>query len=181
MSFPRLTLLVLPLVVGLALLTGACGMPLALTAASYGADGVSLAETNKTAADHLASMVSKKDCALWRMFRNQDVCRARDGDHDPYDVNYTEPFRLAGEGGVEYLPPPHAAADAPPTSWDAEAYARPETNEPPSPVTTVADQTPPSPAAAPQAAPAKKPAVKHTPAKRKRLRKHAPNRAATVP
>lgn len=180
MSILRLTL-VLPLAVGLPLLTGACGIPLAVTAASYGADGVSLAETDKTAADHLASMVSKKDCAFWRMFRNQDVCRPRDGDHDPYDVNYTEPFRQAGEAGVEYLPPPHATVGAPAASWNAEAYTKPETSEPPSGATTVADRTPPAPVAAAQAAPARKQVVKHTAVTRKRIRKHAPNRAVTVP
>src|SRR5260370_19545887 len=67
MSSFRLAIpLFLPLVVGLAFLTGACGAPLAVTGASYAADGSLLATSNKTATDHLASMISKKDCALWR-------------------------------------------------------------------------------------------------------------------
>lgn len=186
MSFLRLNFLALPVVIGLPLLTGACGAPLALTAASYGADGVSLAETNKTATDHFASMVTKKDCALWRAFRNQDVCRPRDGDHDPYDVNYKEPFRQEGEGGTEYLPPAHAAADAPSTSWDAEAYAAPkaEASPPPGPAVAETNRMPTVGASTPQLATAatEKPAVKHTMAKRKRLKKkHAPGRAVTVP
>lgn len=126
MNLLRFSFGVLPTVVGLSLLTSACGAPLALTAAGYGADGVSLAETDKTVADHFVSMVSKKDCALWRMFRDQDVCRPRDGGHDPYDVNYTEPFRQPGEGGVEYAPPLRAAADTPSTSWNPQAYAEPD-------------------------------------------------------
>jgi hypothetical protein len=194
MSSPRLTLMVLPIALGLPLLAGACDVPLAVTAAGYGADGVSLAETNKTAADHLTSMVSKKDCALWRMFRNQHVCRARDGDHDPYDVNYNEPFRQGGEGGIEYLPPPHAAGDAPTASWDVKAYAGSNANapQPSAPATAAAgqmstpaaqagDATSSPPVAVSQATPAKKPAVKHAAAKPKRLKKkHAPSQAATA-
>ena len=125
MSPSRFSFRILPAAVGLSLLTGACGAPLALTAASHGADGVSLAGTDKTVADHFVSMVSKKDCAVWRMFRDQDVCRPRDGVRDPYDVNYTEPFRQRGEDGVEYAPPLRATADAPSTSWDPRAYSEP--------------------------------------------------------
>ena len=72
MSSFRLPILFLPLVAGLALLTGACGAPLAVSAVSYGSDGAMLAATHKTGTDHLASMVSKKDCALWRAFRGRD-------------------------------------------------------------------------------------------------------------
>ena len=140
MNLSRSSFRILPTVVGLSLLTGACGAPLALTAAGYGADGVSLAETDKTMADHFVSMVSKKDCALWRMFRDQDVCRPREGGHDPYDVNYTEPFRQPGEGGVEYAPPLRATADSPSTSWDPKAYADPNSKKGPAPTTSVKEK-----------------------------------------
>ena len=60
MSFPRILSLALPVAVGLSLLTGACA-PAAVTVVSYGADGVSLAESGKSTTDHLASMVTKKD------------------------------------------------------------------------------------------------------------------------
>ena len=191
-SFLR-RLLLLPAAIGLPLLTGACGGPLAVTAASYGGDGVSLVETNKTATDHLLSMVSKRDCAMWRMFRNQHVCRERDGDHDPYDVSYQEPFRQAGEGGVEYLPPAHASADAPSASWDAKAYDHPNTDVT-TPVTAASGPvpasvakasvtktgTPATTAVATSPSPTRKAAVKHVSAKRKRLKKkHAPGQAAT--
>ncbi|MBS0221966.1 MAG: hypothetical protein JSR91_14615 [Proteobacteria bacterium] len=188
MSFVRLNLLALPVVLGLPLLTGACGAPLALTAASYGADGVSLAETNKTATDHFASMVTKKDCALWRVFSNQKFCRPRDGDHDPYDVNYDEPFRQEGEGGTEYLPPAHAAADAPPTSWDTEAYAaapKAEVLPPSGPAVAPTNLMPAAQAVALPLATAvtEKPAVKHAAmAKRKPFKKkRAPGQAVIVP
>src|ERR1700704_4881495 len=122
MSSFRLAIpLFLPLVVGLAFLTGACGAPLAVTGASYAADGSLLATSNKTATDHLASMISKKDCALWRAFRGRPVCKEREGDKDPYNVDYTQPQRMVSEDGVQYAPPLRAAPDAPAASWDAAA------------------------------------------------------------
>src|ERR1700761_7797535 len=118
MSFPRLTLLILPVALGLPLLTGGCGVPVAVAAASYGSDGVSVVETGKTTSDHFASMVSKRDCALWRMFRNRAICQDQDPSKpNPYNVNYDEPFRQQSEGGgVEYMAPPHAAPGAPAAS-----------------------------------------------------------------
>jgi hypothetical protein len=190
MSFPRLTILVLPIVLGLPLLGGGCGAPVAVTAASYGADGVSLADSGKTTGDHFTSMVTKKDCAFWRFLRGRKICYEREGDHDPYQVNYNEPFRDQSEGGgVEYHAPLHAAPDAPVTTWDAAAY-KPEpvpTPPPAQPVAAVADATPappPTPAAAPQPAKAKKPkpvhpAAAHSAAKKKAKKpKASPDQAA---
>jgi hypothetical protein len=145
----------LPLVAGLALLAGACGAPLVVTGASYAADGSLLVASNKTATDHLASMVSKKDCALWRVLRGRAVCKEREGDKDPYAVDYTDPQRMVAEDGVHYAAPLRAAADAPAMSWDAATYNTPPPPAAPSaPVTAVADAAPdPAPAAAPPAAP----------------------------
>src|SRR5260370_38369659 len=113
MSSFRLAIpLFLPLVVGLAFLTGACGAPLAVTGASYAADGSLLATSNKTATDHLASMISKKDCALWRAFRGRPVCKGREGDKDPPHPDYTQPQRMASEEGGQHAPPPRAAPAA---------------------------------------------------------------------
>jgi len=192
MSSPRLALFILPMVIGLPLLTGGCGAPVAVTAASYGADGVSLAESGKTTGDHFTSMVSKKDCAFWRVLRNQKICREREGDRDPYQVNYNEPFRDQNEGGgVEYHAPLRAAPDAPVTSWDAATY-KPAPAPAPSaqPVTAVAEATPaaepaPEPAVAapsPPAAKAKKPKGDHSAAKKKVKKvKPSPDQAAQVP
>ena len=168
MSFPRLTCVASAIALSLPLLTGGCGAPVAIVAASYGADGVSLAETGKTTSDHFVSIVTKEDCALWRKFRNQDICRPRETDHDPYHVNYDEPFRQQGEGGTEYSPPPHAAVDAPATSWDAAAY-KPSPQQPaPAAAETAgigAKPLPPLDAQPPAASPseAAKPAAKHKP------------------
>lgn len=144
MSFPRLTWILLPVGFGLPLLTGACGAPLAVTAASYGADGVSYAASKKTTTDHFASMVTKEDCAFWRIFKNQKVCKPRETDHDPYQVNYDEPFRMQAEGaGVSYGPPLNAQAGAPPVAWEASAYGKPAGDQPqPGTPTTAVAQAP---------------------------------------
>jgi hypothetical protein len=141
---------------GLALLTGACGAPLAVTGAGYAADGSLLAASDKTAADHFVSMISKKDCALWRPFRGQDICKEREGAKDPYNVDYAQPQRMVSEGGVQYAPPLRPAADAPATSWDAATYkSAPAPTAPAAPVTAVADAEPASAVAGPAPKPRK--------------------------
>ena len=187
MSSPRLTILVLPLVLGLPLMAGGCA-PAAVTAASYGADGVSLADSGKTTSDHFTSMVTKKDCAFWRVLRSQNVCREREGTLDPYQVNYNEPCRDQGEGaGVQYHAPLRAAPDAPVTSSNAAAYQppAPAPAPPAQPTTAVAEASPAAdPAVAPPPAPpkAKKPKGDHSAAKKKAKKpKPSPDQAAQVP
>ena len=156
MSSRRLTFpWYLALVVGLALLSGGCAAPVAVAGASYGADGTLLVTSHKTVSDHFVSMVSKQDCALWRVIRSRPICKEREGDKDPYDVDYDHPQRMVGEDGVQYVPPLHAAADAPATSWDAAVYTPPPSAPvPKAPVTAVADAAPePTPAAPSAAAP----------------------------
>jgi len=177
MSFPRLSqIAVLALLLSLPLLAGGCTeSTVAVAAASYGTDAASVAQTGKTTSDHFASVVTEKDCALWRMFKNQDICRDRDMTHDIYHVNYDEPFRQQGEAGTEYGPAPHSAADAPATSWDAAAYKPAAPAPAPASAIVVADN--PAPAATtaePAAAPA--PAVvKH------KTKPKKPKPAATDP
>lgn len=167
MSFPRLTCLLLPLALGLPLLTGGCGVPLAVSAASYGADGVSVAATKKTTSDHFVSMVTREDCSFWRVFKHQKMCKPRETDHDPYQVNYDEPFRMQSEGGgVSYGPPLHASADAPAVSWEASAYKADPGNAPQQPgaPTTAVAQAPldaPAGASAPATAVQSQPAPSH--------------------
>ena len=161
-SFRLASPLFLPLVVGLALLTGACGAPLAVTGAGYAADGGLLVASDKTATDHFASMVSKKDCAMWRVFKGRPVCKEREGDKDPYNVDYSQPQRMVSEDGVQYAPPLRAAPDAPAASWDAATYkAAPAPAAPAVPVTAVADaSSDPASAVSPAAPKAKKPKVR---------------------
>lgn len=159
MSFPRLTCLLLPVALGLPLLTGGCGVPLAVSAASYGADGVSVAATKKTTSDHFVSMVTKEDCSFWRVFKHQKMCKPRETDHDPYQVNYDEPFRMQSEGGVSYGPPLNASADAPAVSWEASAYKASPDNAPQQPATAIAQTPLDAPASPSSPAPATRRAV----------------------
>jgi hypothetical protein len=122
MSFPRLLGPSLLFVLCLPLVTTACGVPLAITAVSYGADGASLVTTGKSTTDHLLSMTSEKDCALFRVVEGKSVCKEREDGRDPYDVDYSTPERMVSEGGVQYSPPLKPQAGAPATSWDAAAY-----------------------------------------------------------
>ena len=193
MSFPRLVLLI----VGLPLLTGACAAPVAVTAVSYGADGVSVVDSGKSTTDHFISMVSRKDCAMWRVLRGRTVCTERTDGRDPYDVNYDEANRLPSEDGVSYAPPLHAAPDAPASSWTAAAYAKPAVAAAPSqaaapavptePRSVVAEAPAAPPAAATKAAkPAKsaksakakpKPGAAHA----KAIKKPSPGQVASAP
>jgi hypothetical protein len=186
MSFPRLVSpSFLPLVIGLGLLSGGCAAPVAVAGASYGADGTLLVASNKTVTDHLMSMVSKQDCALWRVIRGRRICKEREGDKDPYDVDYDHAERMVGEDGVHYVAPLRAAPDAPAASWDAAAYtpqpppSAPEPAPAPKvPVIAVADAAPEPTPAAPAVAPPK--AKKHKAVKPARSVKK-PSRGPAAP
>lgn len=59
---------------------GGCGLPIGIQIASFLADGVSFVATEKTLTDHGISMVAKKDCAVWRGLKGEDICRISDLD-----------------------------------------------------------------------------------------------------
>lgn len=114
----------------LPLLTGACGVPLAVTAASYGGDAALVATTKKTSADHFASMVSKEDCAFWRVFRHQPVCKDRpEGSSDPYHVTQDQALFQGAQGSESATPEQQPAASA---------QATPAKPAAPTPVSTTA-------------------------------------------
>lgn len=170
--------------------TGACGVPLAVTGASYAADGGLLLTSDKTSADHLISMVSKQDCALWRAVRGRVVCRPRQGDTDPYNVDYVSAERVVSEDGVRYVAPLRPAEDAPAASWDAAAYGQAAPSSPgkaASPPTAVADAPTPAsasetiaePVAEPAAASAAPASAKPKKAKVRAVRKSSRGRAAS--
>jgi len=62
-----------------------CALPPALVVASYAADGVLLMASGKTSTDHLLSMAEKRDCAVWRVVKNEPVCHDFANGDDPYD------------------------------------------------------------------------------------------------
>ncbi len=60
--------------IGLPLLLGACGLPPALSVASWALDGVSYLASGKSVTDHAISEVAQKDCALFRVVQGRDIC-----------------------------------------------------------------------------------------------------------
>lgn len=189
MTLSRVPVLRMALALGLVGSTGACGVPLVVTGASYAADGGLLVASDKTSTDHLISMVSKQDCALWRAVRGRVICKPREGDKDPYNVDYTSAERVVGEDGTRYVAPLRATVDAPATSWDVAAYGGPSGSPEPSPVepapvpTTAVADAPPVAASAPtlsEPAPAAGPAqVKPRKGKVRSVKKPSRGRAAS--
>lgn len=156
MSFCRFACLAPPLLVILALATAGCAAPPLVVGASYAADGGLLAASNKTSTDHLMSMVSKQDCAIWRVIRSRPICTEREDGHDPYEVDYAQPQRMVGEDGVHYVAPLRSGPGVPSTSWEAAAYASAPPAGPAAPQAAL-------PAALADPAPMAPPAAKPTP------------------
>ncbi len=57
------------------LILAGCGLPPAVTIVSYALDGVSFLSTGKSVGDHALSAVTQKDCAMWRVVKDELVCR----------------------------------------------------------------------------------------------------------
>lgn len=175
---------ILPLVAALGLMTGACGAPVAVTAASYAADGGLMLASDKTSTDHVVSVVTKQDCAMWRIFRGRSICVERVDGKDPYNTDYTEPQRQVSEDGTQYAPPLRPAADAPAASWDAATYKGAPAPTPASegPMTASAEpvvEATPAPVAA--ATPATPPKPRKAKTAQRSAKKPSRGRAATVP
>lgn len=60
--------------IGLPILLGGCGLPPALTAASWAIDGVSYLVSGKSVTDHAISEVAQQDCALFRVVQDREIC-----------------------------------------------------------------------------------------------------------
>ena len=65
-------------VASLALLSG-CGLPPAISIASYAIDGAVLAASGKTPSDHAISAAAEQDCSLLRAVVFEDICQ----DYEP--------------------------------------------------------------------------------------------------
>jgi hypothetical protein len=57
------------------LLLSGCGIPPAITIASYIINGVSYAATGKSVSDHGISAVAGRDCATWRVIKGENPCK----------------------------------------------------------------------------------------------------------
>lgn len=116
----------------LPLALGGCGLPIGVTIASFVADGISLATTEKTLTDHAISAVAQRDCAVWRGLKGDDICReavsgpvlaAADGERDEESPEPDEILIAVADAAERGSPadassPPQSAADQP-----AEALA----------------------------------------------------------
>ncbi len=56
-------------------LLAACALPTPVKIASWVADGISYLTTEKSVTDHGISLVVRKDCALWRGIKGEQICR----------------------------------------------------------------------------------------------------------
>lgn len=178
--------IVLPLALGLSLLTGACGVPVAVSAVSYAADGGFVVASDKTSTDHLASVVTKKDCAMWRIFRGRQICNERADGEDPYEVDYNEPQRQVSEDGVQYSPPLRSSADGPAASWDEAAYKAATPQPAPGPTEAPAavqepETAAPAPVAAKPAAAPAKPTAKKAKSASRSSKKAKPSQGRAAP
>src|SRR3990167_3737344 len=54
---------------------GACALPAQVQMASWALDGVSMLTSGKSVTDHGISILAKKDCAIWRGVKGDDICR----------------------------------------------------------------------------------------------------------
>lgn len=62
------------LIVACTAFLGGCALPVPVQIASWALDGISLLATEKSLTDHGISMVTKKDCALWRGVTGREIC-----------------------------------------------------------------------------------------------------------
>ena len=67
----------------LAVWLAGCGLPPALTIISTLADGISFAANGKSFSDIALSAVTEKDCAVYRIVSNNEICREATGDQRP--------------------------------------------------------------------------------------------------
>jgi hypothetical protein len=117
------------LVVLLPLFLAGCGLPPAIVAASYVADGLLLVTTGKSSTDHALSFATGEDCAMWRVVEGEAICSEltpeggsqialEKADDLPADTPAPEPggaspgqVAAAPRGAItsETLPPPSVA------------------------------------------------------------------------
>lgn len=107
---------------------------------------------------------------MWRILRRRQICKEREGDQDPYAVDYNEPQRFVSESGAEYVPPLRTAPGSPGQSWDPSVYkSAPGTPVTPQRVTAVAEQ-PPEPVTAAAPMPEKTQTPEAVPAKSRKAK-----------
>lgn len=70
------------------ILLSGCGIPPAISIASYVINGISYAATGKSISDHGISAVAGRDCATWRVIKGENVCKGDPSERaDPAPVD----------------------------------------------------------------------------------------------
>ena len=59
----------------LPLVLSGCALPIGVQVASWALDGISFLATEKSVSDHGISAIAQKDCAIWRIFKGDPICR----------------------------------------------------------------------------------------------------------
>ncbi len=62
--------------IGIPLFLGGCGLPPAVSVASWALDGISYLASGKSVTDHAISEVAQQDCALFRVVQGRELCEA---------------------------------------------------------------------------------------------------------
>jgi hypothetical protein len=97
------------------LLLGGCALPVHVQVLSWAIDGFSYLTTDKSVTDHGLSMVVEKDCALWRLITEGEICR----DEDAITTIAAADITLVDEG----TEPEVDAISTSSASWDNPATA----------------------------------------------------------
>lgn len=85
------------LAIVLPFLLGGCALPPAISIASLAVDGLSFASTGKSATDHAISATAKKDCAVFRVVKDEKVCKEFEEGEKPALYMAAEEWEAGGE------------------------------------------------------------------------------------
>jgi len=93
-----------------------CGIPPAISIASYIINGVSYAATGKSISDHGISAVAGRDCATWRVLKGENPCKG-----DPTERGDPAPIEAGQQATLPTgEPAPMVASAGPASSLPAE-------------------------------------------------------------
>ncbi|MBO6784212.1 MAG: SPOR domain-containing protein [Alphaproteobacteria bacterium] len=160
--------------IGLPILLGGCGLPPAVSVASWALDGVSYLVSGKSVTDHAISEVAQQDCALLRIVQGRTMCEefsddggdgpiftasalSEAGHSGPVVTDPFDPRALTGGPVNSFAPSANPVAAVPELAEIAQAFGPNATNaaaidiEPLEPLPATSDWTPPAPTGDPGA------------------------------
>jgi sporulation related protein len=99
------------------ILLSGCGIPPAITIASYVINGMSYAATGKSVSDHGISAAAGRDCATWRVIKGESICKG-----DPSERKDPAPVEDGQQATAPTGGPAPQVAGAPPASVPRQRY-----------------------------------------------------------